>query len=204
VNHGTAELQAGRYQKALDSSETLIQQMLAEAGSGETERQLFGLAVANKAIALAGLGKEEDARWYWNVARSISSAVANVDLSRYGAAGERLAASAPPPPDDVPLRVGGDVRAPVVMKRLEPLYPEAARKARITGIVIIESVIDKSGGVRSAWILKGLPAPTMAYSATEGLRQWRFIPGKINGKPVSVIFNLTVNFRLKAEEEPKP
>ena len=52
---------------------------------------------------------------------------------------------APPPKTEAPLRVGGDVKAPVVISRVEPTYPEVARKARISGIVIVECTINKAG-----------------------------------------------------------
>jgi tetratricopeptide (TPR) repeat protein len=56
-----------------------------------------------------------------------------------------------------PFRVGGDVKAPVIRHRVEPVIPEAARNAHIAGIVILETVIDKEGRVRDAKVMKGLP-----------------------------------------------
>jgi hypothetical protein len=46
-----------------------------------------------------------------------------------------------------PLRVGGNVKAPTVITRVEPDYTEVARKGRVQGIVIVEAVIDSSGNV---------------------------------------------------------
>lgn len=189
-----------RYQTALDAADANIQQMLAQLGPGEQETRAFALTVAQKAIALSGLGRDEDAHWYWEIARGLSPEVDRIDLSKFGEAGERLR----PLLVDVtqtPRRVGGDVRAPVVMKRVEPLYAEGARKARVSGIVILEAMIDKTGIVRSAKILKSLPAATLAYTAAEALRQWRFIPARLNGEPIDVLFNLTINFRLTADKE---
>jgi len=94
------------------------------------------------------------------------------------------------------LRVGGDVKAPVVLSRVEPHYPEAARADRISGIVIMEVLIDESGVVKDALILKDLPYG-MGHSALEAVRQWRFAPATRNGEPVDVLFNLTVNFKLR-------
>jgi protein TonB len=55
---------------------------------------------------------------------------------------------APPAPEPTaPMRVGGDVKAPVIVNRAEPKYTETARKARVAGIVIVEAVIDKNGNV---------------------------------------------------------
>jgi TonB family protein len=92
-------------------------------------------------------------------------------------------------------RVGRDVKAPMVVHRVEPVYSEDARKARISGIVIAEAMIDETGVVRDVRILKGLPSGLSEASA-DALRQWTFKPGTLNGQPVPVLFNLTVNFKL--------
>jgi len=94
------------------------------------------------------------------------------------------------------LRVGGDVKAPVAITRIEPQYTELARKARIEGIVIIEAIIDRNGNVTDARVLKPLPLG-LDQSALEAVKRWKFTPGTLNGQPVPVIYNLTVNFRLQ-------
>src|SRR5207245_11763995 len=53
----------------------------------------------------------------------------------------------PPPKEEGPLRVGGDVKAPVVINRVEPQYTDVARKAHTSGEVIVEAIIDKNGNV---------------------------------------------------------
>ena len=101
----------------------------------------------------------------------------------------------PPPKPEGPLRVGGDVKAPTVQHRVDPIYPDMARKARIAGMVIVEAIINKDGSVEQVKVIKGLPMG-MSESAVEAVKQWRFKPGTMNGEPVDVIFNLTVNFKL--------
>jgi TonB family protein len=76
------------------------------------------------------------------------------------------------------------------------VYTEVARKARIAGIVIIEAIIDRNGNVTDARILKPLPMG-LDQQALDAVRKWRFQPGTLNGQPVPVIYNLTVNFRLQ-------
>jgi TonB family protein len=107
---------------------------------------------------------------------------------------------APPPPDG-PVRVGGSVRAPVLISRVEPQFTEAARKAHISGIVIVEVIIDRRGEVREAKVLKPLPFG-LDQAALDAVKQWKFRPGTLEGTPVDVIFNLTVNFR-PSEDEPQ-
>ena len=103
-------------------------------------------------------------------------------------------APAPEKPEG-PLRVGGDVKAPVVQHRVDPVYPDMARKTRVAGIVIVEAIINKDGSVEQVKVIKGLPMG-MSESAVEAVKQWKFKPGTLNGEPVDVIFNLTVNFKL--------
>jgi len=100
-----------------------------------------------------------------------------------------------PKAPDGPLRVGGDVKAPVVTKRVDPEYADMARKARVDGVVIVEAVITKNGDVEEVKVLKGLPFG-LSERAVEAVKQWKFKPGTLNGDPVDVIFNLTVNFKL--------
>jgi protein TonB len=102
----------------------------------------------------------------------------------------------PPPKSEGPLRVGGDVKAPVVVRRAEPQYTDTARKAHITGVVIVEAIIDKDGNVDRVKVIKGL-AMGLSEAAEDAVRKWKFRPGTLNGEPVDVIFNLTVNFTLQ-------
>ncbi|HSN68746.1 MAG TPA: energy transducer TonB [Thermoanaerobaculia bacterium] len=95
-----------------------------------------------------------------------------------------------------PRRVGGNVKPPQVVYRVEPDYTEEARKSRLQGIVIIEAIIDINGNVTDARVLKGL-AGGLDASALAAVRQWRFRPGTLDGDPVPVIFDLMVRFRLQ-------
>jgi protein TonB len=97
---------------------------------------------------------------------------------------------------DTPVHVGGNVNAPVAVTRVEPLYTESARRARIQGFVIIQAVIDRQGNVTEARVLKPLPLG-LDMAALEAVKRWKFRPGTLNGQPVPVYYNLTVNFQLQ-------
>lgn len=103
-----------------------------------------------------------------------------------------------PPPDEPegPIMVGGDVKAPVRVYDPHPQYTEIARKARIQGIVIVQATIDKEGNVTDAKVLKGLPMG-LDQEALNAVRKWKFEPATLNGKPVAVYYNLTINFTLQ-------
>lgn len=92
-------------------------------------------------------------------------------------------------------RVGGNVKAPRVIKRVEPVYPAEARRERVAGVVILEAVIDENGRVESVNPLKGLPFG-LTNAAADAVRQWEFEPATKEGVPVKVVFHLTINFRM--------
>jgi TonB family protein len=93
----------------------------------------------------------------------------------------------------MPMRVGGDVKAPNRIHMVDPNYTDDARKARVSGVVIAEIIVNESGRVVEAHILKGLPFGLSA-SAIDAVKQWRFEPGTLQGKPVAVLYAVTVNF----------
>jgi len=92
-------------------------------------------------------------------------------------------------------RIGGAVHPPLAIARVQPVYPPAARLARTQGIVILEAVIDEQGRVSHARVLKGLPNG-LDIAAVDAVKQWRFAPATLYGKPVAVYFTLTVSFKL--------
>ena len=96
---------------------------------------------------------------------------------------------------DVPLPVGGDVKAPVVIRRVQPVYPKLAINARMNGMVIVECVIDRTGRVREARVLRST-SPLFDQSALDAVQQWQFAPGSLHGQAIDTIFNLTVTFRI--------
>lgn len=103
---------------------------------------------------------------------------------------------APPAVDTGPIFVTGDVQKPVKIIEVQPQYTEIARKARIQGVVILQTIIDKEGNITDVKILKALPMG-LAEAAVSAVKQWKYEPATLNGKPVAVYFNLTVNFQLQ-------
>jgi len=96
---------------------------------------------------------------------------------------------------DEPLRVGGEVKAPLLLNKVEPGYPEAARKARMEGVVIIEAIITAHGSVEEVKILKSVN-PLLDASAQRAVSQWKYRPATLNGRAVRVYLTVTVTFNL--------
>lgn len=195
-----AALKAHDWAKALKISDRTIRQMMDVLGPGDAESKWFSIAVAHKALALAGLGRNEDAVWEWQMALNIYPALAKSDISSLGAPAEFLKSQSLPPTWDVP-RVGVQddkhaITPPKLRKRVEPAYTRGATAFGIKGAAVFETVIGKDGSVHGIRMLKGLEAPTLSYAAMQALRQWKFEPGKLDGQPVDVIFNLTINYKM--------
>ncbi|HEV7505756.1 MAG TPA: TonB family protein [Thermoanaerobaculia bacterium] len=98
--------------------------------------------------------------------------------------------------EDAPLRVSGGVTRPEIINKVEPVYTELARRARVTGTVIVEAIIDTGGNVTNVRVLKGLPMG-LDGSAVEAVQEWKFRPATLEGKPVKVYYVLTVNFQVQ-------
>ena len=94
-----------------------------------------------------------------------------------------------------PIRVSGAVTEPVRIRYVEPNYPPVARRIRVQGSVVLRATIDKNGVVTDVEVLKG-PSRGLTEAAVAAVKQWKYKPATLNGKPVAVYFNLTVHFRL--------
>jgi protein TonB len=93
------------------------------------------------------------------------------------------------------VRVGGNIKAPTNVKRVNPVYPPIAQSARVQGVVIIEATIGPDGSVKDAKILRSIPL--LDQAALDAVKQWKFTPTLLNGVPVPVIMTVTVNFTLQ-------
>lgn len=93
------------------------------------------------------------------------------------------------------FKPGGDVLAPVLVLRVEPVYPEAARKLHAEGFVVIEAVISGSGVVEEARVVKSAH-PLLDAAAVSAVEQWRYRPATLNKRSVRVMLTVSVKFSL--------
>jgi periplasmic protein TonB len=94
-----------------------------------------------------------------------------------------------------PYVVGGSVTAPQLIYDPEPEYSEEARKQKYQGTVVLRVIVGEDGRPRDVRIASSL-GMGLDEKALEAVRQWRFEPGRMNGRPVAVLVNVQVNFRL--------
>jgi TonB family protein len=93
------------------------------------------------------------------------------------------------------FRVGGDVKPPSLVRKVEPQYTNEARDAHIEGTVVLSVDIDATGAAANIEVLRSVE-PGLDGKAMEAVRQWQFRPGTKDGAPVTVRATIEVNFRL--------
>ncbi len=118
-----------------------------------------------------------------------------------GVIGGLVGATAPPPPTPVvkaptpqKVRRSEGVLQGNAISQPKPQYPSLARTARIQGVVILQATISKSGSIEGVHAMSG--PPMLIPAAIDAVRQWRYKPYLLNGEPVEVDTQITINFTL--------
>jgi TonB family protein len=94
-----------------------------------------------------------------------------------------------------PIRLDGQYTPPRLTKRVKPIYPLKARQDHVEGVVILEAITDVYGRVTEVNVLRSIPK--LDQAALEAVKQWIYEPMIINGRLRSVIFKVTVTFKLE-------
>jgi len=102
----------------------------------------------------------------------------------------------PPPPskDFLPFYLVDDL--PVPLSRISPDYPEEARRLGIEGAVVVKLYINERGEVEDIEVVKS-PDKLLSEAALKSLSKARFSPARAGGKPMPVVLEFTLRFRLK-------
>jgi TonB family protein len=90
---------------------------------------------------------------------------------------------------------GGGVSAPVPIYEVTPEFSEEARKAKFQGVVTVNLVVNQRGLPENVHILRGV-GMGLDDKAIEAVKQYRFKPAMMGGKPVAVEVNVEVNFQI--------
>ena len=92
------------------------------------------------------------------------------------------------------IRVDQKVMSAQIVTKIAPVYPPLARQAHIQASVVLRVHISKSGDVTDVHLISG--HPMLAPAAIEAVKQWKYRPFLLNGDPVDVETQVTVNFTL--------
>lgn len=92
------------------------------------------------------------------------------------------------------VRVSAGVTAGNRTRYIQPTYPPLARQARIQGAVVLQAEISKDGSIENLRLVSG--HPMLAPAAIDAVKQWKYKPYYLNGEPVEVETQITVNFSL--------
>jgi protein TonB len=108
----------------------------------------------------------------------------------------------PPPPPPVlappaPVRVGGEITAPRLVHRVDPVYPPLAQQALVQGVVILEATVDRGGRVNDIRVLRS--HSFLEDAAVTAVRQWVYEPLMLNGQPQPFVLTVTVSFSVPTD-----
>jgi protein TonB len=92
------------------------------------------------------------------------------------------------------IRVGGNVQSAMVVTKVAPVYPAAAKAAGITGTVNLSVIVGTDGTVQELTVVDG--PPELTQSALDAVKQWVYRPSRLNGNPVQVETTIAVNYTL--------
>jgi len=83
---------------------------------------------------------------------------------------------------------------PEALTKVAPIYPDAARQARVEGTVVVQALVGTDGRVKEALVMQSIPM--LDDAAVESVRQWVFKPAESRGRPVAVWIATPIRFSL--------
>jgi protein TonB len=93
------------------------------------------------------------------------------------------------------LPIGGDVKQAKLIFSVPPAYPTLAKNQHVSGNVLVDALIDANGRVTTMKVVSG---PTLLHQAAmDALKQWKYQPASLDGKPVPMHLTVTIQFRLQ-------
>jgi TonB family protein len=181
TNERASEYAADSLKAAQDAQAAVDVELKAQEGKWfksydkTTELAVAAKAAGDKAAADAVAGK---------AAAEAVAAKAKADAAAASAARAKAQKEA--------VHVGGQVKAPNKIKDVKPVYPAIAKSANVVGTVTIEATVGPDGKVIDAKVVRSIPM--LDQAALDAVRQWEYTPALLNGKPVPVVINVTINF----------
>lgn len=203
IQETVALLRAGDPAQARATIGPVLDEMTMEVNPGKKAAHAFGLALMLRGLAEAGSGNERLATWDWHLAQQIDPELESWDFHDFGAAGEILARHrlsndpVPAAPTAKELKKSGGQDATILVRGRQPSYVEKSRLRRWMGTIVLAARIDADGLPGYPRIVRGSDEIAMLFATCEYARELTFTPAKLDGRPVAVLFDLTVNYRLQ-------
>ncbi|NOZ95837.1 MAG: energy transducer TonB [Acidobacteria bacterium] len=166
--------------------------------------RFFGYTLLFRSIAEYRLGRTRDALWYWEVAQDVLPELSSKKFGNFADAERFLVEHrVGEGPDwgaraDVPQLSEAEnpqVEEPRKLDTPPPLFPRAAAGNRFSGWVVAECVIRTDGRLEDPVLLMSSGVTTADVAALLALKDWRFQPARLHGKPIPVLYHLTVHFK---------
>jgi protein TonB len=92
------------------------------------------------------------------------------------------------------IKVGGNVQSALIVTKVPPIYPAAAKAAGIQGVVHLAAIVGMDGTVQELHVLDG--PPELIQAAMDAVKQWVYKPTLLNGNPVQVETTIAINYTL--------
>ena len=131
--------------------------------------------------------------------RGVAGLIAGDDASPLEAIGPPPPPPPPNPPAVVapspPIRIGGNLRPPEILKQTLPTYPQPALRANVEGAVILEAMIGEDGRLRDIHAVEG--HPLLVQAAIDCVKQWRYRAAVLNGEIISAPATIRVQFTIQ-------
>jgi TonB family protein len=200
-------LKSGRYREADEQLDKLWARGLNDA---EQKASFLGVVLALRALAAAGLGRNDQAICRFEAAQTLEPRLYGAELTAFGAPGALLAShpwSAPQkecgqgPASDLQGATCCDqaLEEPRPVSRRAPVFPAYVRSSAIPeGLVtlVIASVLNEAGVLRDVVLQEPGPSANLDASALDAVCDWRFQPATLKGKPIKIVYVLSVNFQI--------
>jgi TonB family protein len=119
-------------------------------------------------------------------------AAATTDAAK--GSGSSAAPQATPAEKPKRIRIAGNVTSAKITHMVQPVYPQAAKSAGVSGTVVLHCIIAKDGTVSQVEYVSG--PPLLIKSAMDAVRQWTYQPTKLNREPIEVDTTISVVFQL--------
>jgi hypothetical protein len=184
---------------------------LEGAMAGPTPRAVtiaLARAATYRAIAEAALDQRDEARWHWYLAQNLSPELRRMDMTRYGSAGaflrQHVLADADAQHADLvdvldPVRPEPRTKRrfqqPTRTKTVYPQRPTDLRgRDRFSHVVFVQVTVDTNGQVVQPLVIDAGFYPGLISRAFDALRDWRYQPATLKGKPISFRYVVPVPF----------